>query len=120
MTTRRGFLFAAAGGAAGLAGAKRAEALDCALPVFDKQVTGAKNIWACEIAKVVYKGKTPKRYKIKILKRLKDGGLLPKATHFELPAFTGWDLLTYKKGQVLLFFFGDRINVLCNIPIVLR
>jgi len=94
--------------------------MDCALPDFDTRIRDARNVFVGRIRAVVTKARQPQRYTVDIVIRLKDGGLLAGKTSFELEAFTGWDLLRYKKGQLLLFTFGDDVSVRCNFPVVLK
>ncbi len=118
--SRRGFLFSTAVAGSALLRPKSASALKCMPPDFVRAVNSTKNIVAGEITKVVRKAGRPERYKVKILRKLKDGGLFARKDSFEFPADNGWDRLQLKKGQILLFFFDDDLTVLCNVPILIK
>jgi len=117
--SRREILWLAALGSVSLACPRLATALKCDVPDFERNVLAHANVIAGEIMSVKRKDGRPERYRVAILARLKDGGLFPAdKRRFDLPAFTGFDLLRYKKGQVVLFFFNSEIAIKCNYPVV--
>jgi hypothetical protein len=105
---------------------------DCVPQPFAEQAK-AKNIFVGRVLEVKTEIRAKKtRYagwQIRVIKVLADGGLLAKAAkrgksgdEVYVPA-SEWDEPTvsrFEKGQLLLFFFGDTINIECNDPIVIE
>ena len=107
----------------------KALAFRCTLGDFEQRVQGSSNVLIGRVVGVNLKSSNLKdqnkpieSYKIQVIKVLKSNGLFKKSQkEFVFPAEHKWgDYYSYKKGQLILFFFHDKIFVKCNYPVVLE
>ena len=106
-----------------------AVAYRCSLGDFEQRVQGTPNVFIGRVVGVkLHKSplkderKPVKSYRVKIVKMLKSNGVFEKRQgEFTLPAEYGWgDYLSYKRGQLIMFFFHDDLSIKCNQPLVIE
>lgn len=104
-----------------LALAAPAHALSCpSRATFDDKVKASPNVVIGELIKI-----DKKKYQVKVLKVLKDGGLLRKKKSFTVdlgvPRMGSGFSFKPKRGQLILFFLLDKVaDWTCYGPILIR
>lgn len=97
-------------------------ALSCARLPHQRMMQLYENVLIAEV--VAHHGGTKTRsgeFELRILLVLKNGGLFQKnQRRFSMPDNNGWGKLYHKKGQILLLYFGKRLFVKCNYPVVIK